>query len=307
MRLMLNVLLFSAILLKPIIDPAALTWNYGLMQTWDTFRQWTLTKGTITRKPIMWRTAAQLRKHKEVRRSLYGTSATTEASRRSTEEYTSLDDSISVTPDTDDTSYETTSQYEVMDDDFPESVQRKNKAMFHMEHLRYELNRWFTTTQKHRKVRKNNYRHRINQRSPTMHRKSSTPSRTPIRRKRSPQKMITTRKGMVPHEKIPTTAIQHPSSSTITTKAATPQQPNPPPMPPPDCDPPYSDEHNHTHLRGSNTDIRILRAKIPTQYVDTLDHIQLKLRSMLGMHEVTVVRNGSDINLQLKGTKNVCP
>ena len=252
----------------------------------------------------MWRTAAQLRKRKEVRRSLYGTSATTEASQRSTEEYTSLDDSISVTPDTDDTSYETTSQYEVMEDDvlLSESVQRKNKAMFHMEHLRHELTRWFTTTQKHRKTRKNNYRHRTNQRSPTMRRKSSTSSRTPIRRKRSPQKVKTTRKGMVPHEKILTTVIQHPSSSTITAKAATPQQPNPPPMPPPDYDPPYSDGHNHTHLRGSNTDIKILRAKIPFQYVNTLDHIQQKLRSMLGMHEVTAVPNGPDINLQLKGT-----
>ena len=114
--------------------------------------------------------------------------------------------------------------------------------------------------------------------------------------------MITTRKGKVPHEKIPTTVIQHPSSSTITAKAATPQQPNPPPMPPPEYDPPYSDEHNHTHLRGSNTDIRILRAKIPILYVNTLDHIQQKLRSMLGMHEVTAVPNGPDINLQLKGT-----
>ena len=144
MRLMVLVLLFSAIWFKPIIDPAGLTWNYGLMQTWDTFRQWTLTRGTITRKPIMWRTAAQLRKHKEVRRSLYGTSATAEASRRSTEEYTSLDDSISVTPDTDDTtSYETTSQYEVMEDDglLSESVQRKNKAMFHLEHRKGRKNK----------------------------------------------------------------------------------------------------------------------------------------------------------------------
>ena len=159
MRLMVGVLLFSAIWLKPIIDPAALTWNYGLMQTWDTFRQWTLTRGTISRKPIMWRTAAQLRKYEEMRRSLYGLSSISGAFRRNTEEYTSLDDSISVTPDTDDPSYETTSQYEVMDDVLPASVRRGNKAMFHMEHLRYELNRWFSTTQKHRKGSKNNYRH----------------------------------------------------------------------------------------------------------------------------------------------------
>ena len=91
--------------------------------------------------------------------------------------------------------------------------------------------------------------------------------------------------------------------SKIPTVTATHQQPNLPPMPPPDRDPPYSDDHNHTHLRGNNTDIRTLRLKIPTQYVDTLNLIQLKLRSSLGIHEVTVVRSGPDTNLQLKGTE----
>ena len=119
MRLMVGVLLFSAIWLKPIIDPAGLNLELRRLSSMQT-QQWT----TFGKKPIMWRTAAQLRKYEE-------------------EEYTSLDDSISVTPDTDDTSCETTSQYEVMDDVLPASVRRGNKAMFHMEPLRYELNRWF--------------------------------------------------------------------------------------------------------------------------------------------------------------------
>ena len=199
--------------LKPSMD--ALIRKHNLQQTLDTFRQWTVTKGNLSRKQLMWSTREQLRKYTEMKRSLKAASSTSEASRRSTEEYSALDDGISVTPDTDDTSCETTSQYEVMDDVLPASVRRGNKAMFHMEHLRYELNRWLSTTQKHRKVSKNNYRHTTNQRSPTTHRKLSTPSRTPIRRRRSPQKMITTRKGMVSHERIPTTGIQHPSSSKI--------------------------------------------------------------------------------------------
>ena len=111
----------------------------------------------------------------------------------------------------------------------------------------------------------------------------------------------TTRKEKAPHEKIPTTYIQHPSSSTLTAKAATPQQPNPPPIPPTDYDPSCFDGHNHTHFNGSNTDIKTLRAKVPVLYANTLDDIQQRLRSMLGMHEVTTVPDGPVINLHLKG------
>ena len=110
------------------------------------------------------------------------------------------------------------------------------------------------------------------------------------------------RKEKTPHEKIPTTYIQHSTSSTLTAKAATPQQPNPPPIPPTNYDPSCFDGHNHTHLKGSNTDIKTLRAKVQVLYADTLNHIQQKLRSMLGMHEVTTVPHGPDINLHLKGT-----
>ena len=99
-------------------------------------------------------------------------------------------ESISVTPDnaSTPTTDGTTTQYEIMDDDLlSEGIQRKNKAMFHMEHLKHELTRWITTIQKHRKIKKNKYRHRTIQRSLIMRRKSITPSRTPLRRKRSPQ------------------------------------------------------------------------------------------------------------------------
>ena len=118
-------------------------------------KQWTLTKGVETRKPVMLSSRAQMLKYAALERSLKAASSTSEASRRSTEEYSAPDDDYSVTPDTDDTSCETTSQYEVTDEVLPgtiatpASVRRGNKAMFHMEHLRYELNRWYLTTQKH--------------------------------------------------------------------------------------------------------------------------------------------------------------
>ena len=62
--------------------------------------------------------------------------------------------STSVTPDSASTptTDDTITQYEIMDDDLlSEGIQRKNKAMFHMEHLKHELTRWITTTQKHKK------------------------------------------------------------------------------------------------------------------------------------------------------------
>ena len=114
-------------------------------------KQWTLTKGVETRKPVMWSSREQMIKYAALKRRL-------KAALSTSEEYSTSDDDYSVTPDTDDysvTSCETTSQYEVTDEVLPgtiatpASVRRGNKAMFHMEHLRYELNRWYLTTQKH--------------------------------------------------------------------------------------------------------------------------------------------------------------
>ena len=67
--------------LKPSMD--ALTRKHNLKQTLDTFRQWTVTKGTESRKPLMLSTREQLRKYTEMKRSL-AASSTSEASRRST-------------------------------------------------------------------------------------------------------------------------------------------------------------------------------------------------------------------------------
>ena len=121
-----------------------------------------------------------------------------------------------------------------------------------------------------------------------------------------------TRNVKAPPERIPITNAQismHPSSSTLTTKAATPQQPNPPLIPPTDYDPPCIDPHdghNHTHFKGSNTDIKTLRANVPIQYANILNEIQKKLRSMLGMHEVTTGEpSGPVISFHLKGTAQV--
>ena len=121
-------------------------------------KQWTVEKGVETGKPVMWSSRAQMLKYAALKRRLKAALSTSEASRRSTEEYSTPDDDYSVTPDTDDysvTSCEATSQYEVTDEalpgttDTPENVRRVNKAMFHMEHLRHEMNRWYLTTQKH--------------------------------------------------------------------------------------------------------------------------------------------------------------
>ena len=79
-------------------------------------KQWTLTKGVETRKPVMWSSRAQMQKYAALKRSLKAASSTSEASRRSTEEYSASDDDYSVTPDTDDIASETTSQYEVTDE-----------------------------------------------------------------------------------------------------------------------------------------------------------------------------------------------
>ena len=96
-----------------------------------------------------------------------------------------------VTPDnaSTPTSEDTTTPYEIMDDDLlSEGIQRKNKVMFHMKHLQHEFSRWMTTVHKHKKIkRNNNHRQRTIKRSPTTRRKSTTPSRSPIRRKRAPQ------------------------------------------------------------------------------------------------------------------------
>ena len=99
--------------------------------------------------------------------------------------------SASVTPDiaSTPTSEDTTTPYEIMDDDLlSEGIQRKNKVMFHMKHLQHEFSRWMTTVHKHRKIKRTNkHRQRTIKRSPTARRNRATPSRPPIRRKRAPQ------------------------------------------------------------------------------------------------------------------------
>ena len=137
----------------------ALTRKHNTKRNLDTLKrcqkQWTVEKGVETGKPVMWSSRAQMLKYAALKRSLKAASSTSEASRRSTEECSAPDDDYSVTPDTDDTSSETTSQYEVTDEVLPgtivtsASVRRGNKAMFHMEHSRYEMNRWYLTTQQH--------------------------------------------------------------------------------------------------------------------------------------------------------------
>ena len=113
-------------------------------------KQWTLAKGVETNKLVMWSSREQVIKHEELKRKL-------SAALTTSEEYT-YDDDYSAIPDTDDysvTSCEATSQYEVTDEALPgttttsEHVRRVNKAMFHMEHLRHELNSWYSTAQKH--------------------------------------------------------------------------------------------------------------------------------------------------------------
>ena len=82
-------------------------------------KQWTFAKGVETKEPVMWSSRAQMLKYAALKRSLNAASSTSEASRRSTEEYSAPDDDYLVTPDTDDTSSETTSQYEVTDEALP--------------------------------------------------------------------------------------------------------------------------------------------------------------------------------------------
>ena len=113
-------------------------------------KQWTLAKGVETKEPVMWSSREEVIKHKELKREL-------RAALTISYEYT-YDDDYSATPDTDDysvTSCEATSQYEVTDEALPgttttsEKDRRVNKAMFHIEHLRHELNSWYSTAQKH--------------------------------------------------------------------------------------------------------------------------------------------------------------
>ena len=71
-------------------------------------------------------------------------------------------ESISVIPDNASTSITdgTITQYDIIDDDlFSQGIQRNNKPMLHMAHLKYELTRFITTIQKHGNVKNNNYRH----------------------------------------------------------------------------------------------------------------------------------------------------
>ena len=179
-----------------------------------------------------------------------------------------------------------------------------------MEHLRHEMNRWYLTTQKHGQSSKDNHRHSTKQRSPKTHRKLSTPSRTPIRSKRSPSKVLSRRGTTISDEKIFTTGIHHRSSNKTPT-VTTPQQLDRPPIPPPDCDPPLSNEHKHHLLLQKyqpytpDCDSWILRPKTSTLHASILCHIQQKLSNTTGMTEVTkeepTDRAGAHITLPLKG------
>ena len=91
-----------------------------------------------------------------------------------------LSESVFVTPDSASitTNEDTTTQDEITDDDIlSERTQRKNKAMFHIEHLQHELSQLKTTLHtKNKKPKKTNKRRqRINKHSPTMRRTLTTP------------------------------------------------------------------------------------------------------------------------------------
>ena len=58
--------------------------------------------------------------------------------------------------------------------------------------------------------------------------------------------------------------------------------------------------------KDNSTDIATLHIDVPAQYVNILDTLQLRLRGMLGMHEVTIGRpTGPFARLSLKGTQHV--
>ena len=58
--------------------------------------------------------------------------------------------------------------------------------------------------------------------------------------------------------------------------------------------------------KDNSTEIETVHIDVPAQYVNILDDLQLRLRGMLGMHEVTIGRPaGSFARLSLKGTQHV--
>ena len=106
----------------------------------------------------------------------------------SPQRYTSCSESDSVTPDASFTTNEdTTTPYEVMDDDLlPEKSHNRDKALAHIKHLQHELSVLTTIMYtKNKNVKSiNNHRQRNDKRTSPRGRNSTTPSRSPTRRKR---------------------------------------------------------------------------------------------------------------------------
>ena len=107
----------------------------------------------------------------------------------SPQRYTSCSESDSVTPDTASftTNEDTTTPYEVMDDDLlPEKTHHRDKALAHIKHLQHELS--LLTTIMHTKNKNvktiNNHRQRTDKRTSPRCRNSTTHSRSPIHSKR---------------------------------------------------------------------------------------------------------------------------
>ena len=158
---------------------------------------------TKRRPPILWRSATRERVRRPAELSEDECSATPRlcctidwqalergcCSLTSPQRYTTCTESDSVTPDTTFfiTNEDTTTPYEVMDDDILfEKTHHRDKALVHIKHLQHELS--LLTTIMHTKNKKvktiNNHRQRTDKRTSPRCRNSTTPSRSPIRRKR---------------------------------------------------------------------------------------------------------------------------
>ena len=99
-------------------------------------KQWTKRNGVIT---MGWSTRVQVMKYKELQRKL-------NAAWTTSEEYTYVGED-SASPDTDDSDItcEATSQHEVTDEALPGTTTTSGAiAVFHMEHLRRQLNIWYS-------------------------------------------------------------------------------------------------------------------------------------------------------------------
>ena len=101
--------------------------------------QWKRRKGVSTNKPEECSTRAQVKRHRELKHNLI-------KALTSSEEYT--DEEYSASPDTDDsssdTSCEATPQYEITDEAPPPETTTTSeaKAVLHMEDLRRQVNFW---------------------------------------------------------------------------------------------------------------------------------------------------------------------